>query len=390
MRGLLALFCKILFLMLVLTSSPALLNENDQRLYESIAESDEMSDYTQNVFDPFAATSSLVLSTKDYNSEYFVGELFSIELTAKTDESADFEFELNFEKNKFLNFLNTQTKWEKNANEYTATLYFEAKTVNAELKQIIVSLNRNKEIFQQASLTVNPLQFKRVDAGKNYSQIVAKDLTVRHFKSDFFDNKNLIMTVELSGEGVNLRNFHLNNDKIIMQRIDGLRGDLNSSVAFYSAVFDPSLTELDFSYFNTQTLSLEHTLLRVELSDDKLSTQSDLNPQSSDLDLYKRLFLWALALIGGLVFVFKKSYSFLTLSFISFVLSFFVGGGDAKVALLKANSKAQLLPTSQSTYFYTSQANEEVEVLDKRKDYIKVLLSSGKIGWVKSEALQKN
>lgn len=381
---------KLLILALSFVFAFALLDEKGQQVYNNIAESDELGNYTQNIPDPFVATSSLVLSTKDYKSQYLVGEVFTIELTAKTDEKTDFEFELEFNKNDSLLFLNPNVKWLKNGNEYTTTLWFEAKDVNAALIQILVNLKRNKEIFQQASLNINPLQFKRIDAGKNYAHIVAKELNVKRVKSDYFDDKNLVMVVEFEAQEANLKNFHLNNEKIIQQRVDGFRGDFNTSSAFYSAVFAPSVSELNFSYFNTSTQSLQNISLKVELSNEKLSTQSDLNPKNNDLLFYKRLALWALSGVLVLIFVFKRHYLFFALAVIIFVGSFFIGSKDTQTAILKANSRAKILPTSQSTYFYTSEKDEEVEILGKRKEWVKILLSNGKIGWVSNENLQKN
>lgn len=287
-------------------------------------------------------------------------------------------------------FLNPNVKWLKNGNEYTTTLWFEAKDVNAALIQILVNLKRNKEVFQQASLNINPLQFKRIDAGKNYAHLVAKELNVKRVKSDYFDDKNLVMVVEFEAQEANLKNFHLNNEKIIQQRVDGFRGDFNTSSAFYSAVFAPSVSELNFSYFNASTQSLQNISLKVELSNEKLSTQSDLNPKNNDLLFYKRLALWALSGVLVLIFVFKRHYLFFALAVIIFVGSFFIGSKDTQTAILKANSRAKILPTSQSTYFYTSEKDEEVEILGKRKEWVKILLSNGKIGWVSNENLQKN
>ena len=385
------LFLTLFLTAFVINSSYAQLDEKAQRVYQGIAESDERGDYTQNIFEPFVATSSLVLNAKDYKGEYFVGEVFAIELSAKTTEKTDFELELEFNKNDSLIFLNPSPKWQKNGDEYSTTLFFQARDVNAQLAQITVSLNRNKQTFQQASLNVAPLQFKRIDGGKNYSHLVAKELEIRHFKSDFFDDKNLVMIVELAGKGANLKNFHLNNDKIIQQRVDGLRGDFNESVAFYSAVFTPNLNELNFSYFNTSENRLESVSLKVEISNEQISTQSDLNPKNNSLDLYKRLALWLIALVCGIFFVLKRHYALLVAALIAFGASFLVvSSNTTQMGVLKANSKAQLLPTPQSTYFYTSETNEEVEILGKRQDYVKVLFSSGKIGWVKSEALQED
>ncbi len=383
------LFLALIFSALVLNSAQAQLDEAGKRVYQGIAESDEKGDYTQNIFEPFVATSSLILSTKPYKSDYFVGEVFAIELTATTTEKTDFELEVEFNKNDSLVFLNPSTKWQQNGDDYTTTLYFEASDVNAQLAQISVNLKRNKETFQQASLNINPMQFKRINGGKNYSHIVAQELEIKHFKSDFFDDKNLVMIVELAAKNANLKNFKLNNDKIIQQRVDGLRGDFNESSAFYSAVFAPNLNELNFSYFNTTAQRLESVNLRVEVSDEKISTQSDLNPKNNSLDLYKRLALWALAGIFGVFFVLKRHYVLLVAALIFFGASFLVGSSNAtQMGVLKANSKAQLLPTTQSTHFYTSETDEEVEILGRRDDYVKVLFSSGKIGWVKNEALQ--
>lgn len=384
------LFVSLLLSALMLSVSYGELDEKGKRVYENIAESDERGDYTQNILDPFVATSSLVLDAKPYKGEYFVGEVFSVELIAKTTEKTDFEFELDFNKNEFLKFLNPNVKWQKNGDEYTALLYFEAKSVNAELLQIILKLKRNKEVFQQASLNVNPLQFKNVPDDKIYSGIVADELLIEHFKSDYFDNKNLIMVVEFKAQGANLKNFHLKNNKIIEQRVDGLKGDFNSSSAFYSAIFEPSMNELDFSYFNTNTQKLETINLQVEINDEKISTQTDLNPQNNDLDFYKQLFFWVIAGICGAIFAFKRSYIFLGIALIAFAASFFVVQGGTQTGVLKANSKVKILPTTQSTFFYTSQKDVDIEILGKRDNYFKILLPDGKIGWVTSENLQKN
>lgn len=382
---------KLLILGFTFVLSFAVLDEKGQQVYNSIAESDEMSNYTQNIPDPFVATSSLVLSTQEYKSQYLVGELFTIELTAKTDEQTDFEFELEFNKNDSLLFLNPNVKWEKNGNEYTTTLWFEAKDVNAQLVQILVNLKRNKEIFQQASLNINPLQFKKIDVSKNYAHLVAKELNIKRVKSDYFDDKNLVMIVEFEAKDANLNHFWLDNEKIIQQRIDGFRGDFNNSTAFYSAVFAPNVNELSFSYFNTTTQNLQTINLKVELNDEKLSTQSDLNPKNNDYLFYKRLALWGLTALFIFAFVFKRHYIFFALAVIIFVGSFFIGGSNnTQMAILKANSRAKILPTSQSTYFYTNEKDEEVEILGKRKEWVKILLSNGKIGWVSDENLQKN
>ena len=64
--------------------------------------------------------------------------------------------------------------------------------------------------------------------------------------------------------------------------------------------------------------------------------------------------------------------------------------GGTQTGVLRANSKVKILPTTQSTFFYTSQKDVDIEILGKRDNYFKILLPDGKIGWVTSENLQKN
>lgn len=375
---------KIFLLFVVVLSCFGALDDAAKRVYQGIAGSDERGDYTQNILDPFIATTSLVLDAAPYKSEYFVGEVFAINLTAKTDESTEFEFEVEFNKNDSLVFLNPNLKWQRAGNEYFATLYFEAKDANAELLQIIISLTRNKEAFQDARLNINPIIFKNVAADKKFANLVAQDLQVRHFRSEQFDDKNLVMIVELAAQGANLADFSLQNDKIIEQRVDNIRGDFNATSAFYSAVFAPSVDKIEFSYFNTTTQKFENFSLKVDVRDEKISTQTDLNPKNNSFDMYKRVGLWALALIFIAAFIYKRHFAFIVVAGICVILSLFVGkSSTTQTGILRANSKAQLLPTTQSTYFYTSEKDEEVEILGSRKDYIKVLLQNGQIGWVK-------
>ncbi|WP_249355181.1 hypothetical protein [Campylobacter sp. MIT 12-5580] len=382
---------KLLLLCLaVFISFAASLDDKQKQIYQNIAPSDEMGNYEENIKDTYIATSSLVLSAKEYKKQYFVGEVFSLELSAKTTENTEFDFELSFNKNKELVFLNPEAKWQKNGDEYNIKLYFEAQNSNAKLESIEVALSRNKEVFQRSSLLLEPLNFKRVNADKNYSQIVANDLSVKRTRTSYFDDKNLMMIVELRGENANLNDFHLKDETLIEQRIDNVRGDFNSSIAFYSAIFAPNKKSLDFSYFNLNTQKLETLSIAVELSaDESVSTQSDLNPKNNDLVFYKQLGLWIVAGLCFVFFIFKRSYIALGIAILVLALSFFIGT-DTQTGVVKSGANAKILPTANSTYFRTSKQDEKVEVLAKRQNYIKVLFEDGAIGWIDEKDLQEN
>ena len=387
MRILLAVF----LLGLSFLNAEIKLNETEIQIYKNISQSEEKEDNIEGTVNNIRGLSSLALRVLDYKKDYYVGEVFPITIYAKTDESSEFGFRVDLDKNNDLAFLNKDVKWEKVQGEYKASLWFEAKSTNAKLNNINISLTRNKVPFQDTTLNIENIRFKRVNADKNYANLVASELKVKKFRTNRFDDKNLVMIVELSAKNANLNNFNIANDTtLVKQRIDNVNGDFNSSSAFYSAIFAPSKNELSFSYFNTQSNKLEEINLAVELSSNEtVNTQSDLNPTVNAMDFYKQLALWIIAAVCAFVYIFKRSYVFLAIALIVFILSFFVVSSSYK-ATIKANTSAKLLPTENSTYFYTSSQEEEVDVLTSRQNYKKVLFKNGKIGWVDEKDLQKN
>lgn len=383
-------FLLILFLLFSFGYSKNQLNETELEIYKNMSSSDENEKYNEEVAYDTKENSSLVLRSLDYKKEYYVGEVFPIIIYAKTNEVSDFGFDIELDKNEDLAFLNKNLKWNKKGDEYEAILWFEAKTANAYIKNIKVSLTRNKVAFKESNLKIQDLRFKKINADRLYSNLVASKLEIKKVKTSYFDDKSLVMIVALEAQNANLNNFNITNDTtLIKQRVDNVNGDFNSSSAFYSAIFAPSKKELSFSYFNTDTNKLETVNLEVEISSNEtVNTQSDLNPQSNVIDFYKQFILWFISGICAIFFIFKRSYLLLGVAVVCFALSFMVTSSSYK-AVFKAKASAKLLPTSNSTYFYTSSQDEEVEVLDSRQNYKKILFKDGKIGWVDEKDLQE-
>ncbi|EGC9982579.1 SH3 domain-containing protein [Campylobacter coli] len=363
------------------------LPKEEQQIYQNIAPSDENSDFDSNIYDPFIPQSSLVLTTDDYVNKVYVGEVFPIVLHAKTTEDTNFDFNITLQKSKDLIFLNPDLKWEYIKGDYRAVLWFEAKTSNANLEQISVSLLRNGKIFQSASISIGAIHFENTPNNKNFSHLVASSLEVKKIKTSYFDDSSIITMIELSATNANLKSFFV--DGVEKQGIENLKGDFNSSNAFYYAIFPSTKTDFEFSYFNKDTKKVENMNFKLKISDDEVSTQSDLNPTNRDFNIYKQYALWVLTLVLALIFVWKKNYFILAGALLCFILSFLVDT-HTENATLKSGSRAKILPTESSTYFYTASSNEKVEILSKRLHYVKVLFRDGKIGWVESSDLQKN
>ncbi|WP_223810131.1 MULTISPECIES: hypothetical protein [unclassified Campylobacter] len=368
-------------------SSTKKLGKEERKIYQSISASDENTDFEKNVEVPYISQSALVLNSQNYPQNVYVGELFSIELEVKTNEDTNFDFKIVLDKNDELSFLNPNLKWVQNNDIYKAQLFFEAKTSNAILNSIIVQLTRNNKVFQESKLEINSIRFDSTPTNKDFSHLVASSLDIKKVKTSQFDTENNIMMIELNAQNTNLKSFHIEGIK--KQGVENLRGDFNNSTAYYYAILPNNKLNFDFSYFNKETAKLENFSFKLKLSDDELSTQSDLNPISKDFNEYKRYGLWIIGLLIILVFIFNHSYIALIIAFICFISGFLI---DTSIenGVLKAGARVKILPTENSTYFYTAQNDEDIEILGHRQDYIKILLNDGKIGWANKNDLQKN
>ncbi|MDO4674488.1 SH3 domain-containing protein [Campylobacter sp.] len=363
------------------------LPEQTQKFYQNVAPSDELDDFEKERSDPFVSRGDLALELEDYADKFYVGEVFALELHAKTTEETNFDFQISPLKNEDLLFLNPNPKWDKVNGGYKSTLWFEAKSPNANLDQIIVELLRNNKAFEKASINVADLRFESPPSAPNFSHLVASSLEVKKVKTSHFNDKDVIMMLELDVKNANLKSFFMQG----MQRqgIENLKGDFNASTGFYYAIFPAHKNEFSFSYFNKESKKLENFKLKLQISDNEISTQSDLNPTSKSYNLYKQYALWALALILAALFVWKKGYFILASALLSFALGFLMDT-NTQSATLKSGARVQILPTENSTLFHTAESSQRVEILAKRGRYTKILLNDGKIGWAHHADLRKD
>lgn len=363
------------------------LDDKSKELYKSIAQSNDNNDYQAN-YDNFIPNISLVLNAKEINQDVYINEAFPVELELITNAKINFDINMSFEKSDDMLWINQNPIWQQKNNSYFTTLWFEAKSSNAYLNKIIISLSRNDHIFQSSSLIMKNIDFKKIDAPLNkYSHIVASNLEVKQVRTRSFDNENLIFLMELNAQNTNLSGFYIKGVK--KQGVEEIKGDFSNQSAFYYAILDKNTDKFEFSYFNKDKKELKNFSLKVELKEDILSTQSDLNPKTNNFNFYKQIFLWSICFVFALWFMFKKSYIALGLAILTLIASFLAQNNIYK-AILKAESRVQILPTSNSTHFYSGKYQQEVEVLGSRENYKKILFNNGKIGWVMKDDLQKN
>lgn len=332
----------------------------------------------------------LLLKATNVPKNVVIGEIFSVEIVADTQNDFEFEFETQLDETniKWLNKKNFQ--WVKSeGNKYVGTFYLEATSIDAKTLKVSLTLKRNGENYQSSSINIFLPKLKELRSDENYNHIVADNLEVKKFKTTKFDDINNIMVVEIYGNNVDLSAFNIENKTILKQGVDTINGDFNSQSAYYFAVFKPNKKSLDFNYYNLKKAKFESFSLPVSVEDDDVSTQIGLNPKQSEFSTYKDVTIYSCAVIFILLAIWRRRLSYFFVAAIFIALGIYTYNPFGK-AVLKPDISVSILPTKNSTIFYTSRKNENVEILDTKGDYSKILFADGKIGWVKKDNLVKN
>ncbi len=332
----------------------------------------------------------LLLKATNVPKNVVIGEIFSVEIVADTQNDFEFEFETQLDETniKWRNKKNFQ--WVKSEdNKYVGTFYLEATSIDAKTLKVSLALKRNGENYQSSSINIFLPKLKELRSDENYNHIVADNLEVKKFKTTKFDDINNIMVVEIYGNNVDLSAFNIENKTILKQGVDTINGDFNSQSAYYFAVFKPNKKSLDFNYYNLKKAKFESFSLPVSVEDDDVSTQIGLNPKQSEFSTYKDVTIYSCAVIFILLAIWRRRLSYFFVATIFIALGIYTYNPFGK-AVLKPDISVSILPTKNSTIFYTSRKNENVEILDTKGDYSKILFTDGKIGWVKKDNLVKN
>jgi hydrogenase-4 membrane subunit HyfE len=128
------------------------------------------------------------------------------------------------------------------------------------------------------------------------------------------------------------------------------------------------------------------------LENELVSTQTDLNPNTSNILLYKRVALVVLFVVFLSIYIWKRKKIYLILTLISCV-GVLIYSIPNKTGILKKDSYIFILPTNKSTIFQKTDNNLLVEISIKRGEFVKIIVGQGDesmIGWVKEDDIIKN
>ncbi len=265
---------------------------------------------------------------------------------------------------------------------YYKTFYFKILKEHAKLPTIHIQIDTLFATLPGKEIHATPLK-----APKDFCHVLAQKLQlVKHEEVQYNANHNLVV-LKLSSILGNLEDFHIPWAK--KEKVKELNLSFPKTSVIYYAIVPATLSQLHFSYFNTDKREFHTLRFNIHVKDETVSTQSDIKPAQ---DKYHLLKLVIFGVVGGILLalgIFKRSFlSFVfgvgMLAYMSYMLI------PMQKICVKKGSRIYILPTHNSTAFAILPHSKIFLKLNEVDGYAKIKLSNDKIGWVKDEDICKD
>jgi hypothetical protein len=329
----------------------------------------------------------LYLEYSSHPQRVFTGQKFDVKLKAlilKPLSSYD-KIVTSFSNEDNIEILTSDVVWEKSkASEYNTTISYKVFTDDFILPTITLSLYQGEEVIDFISIESPSIQYERIAVNqKFFSKIIAKKLEIFTVKTKQYNNNILHTTINLKATNGNLEDFILNSYGED-QGIDSL-SDMYPIQNLYYYVMIPSHTkQIKFTYYNTDSKDFVTMTVPIILDEELVSTQTELNPYNSSILIYKQSLSGFFLFLFVLLFIFKRKNVYLFLIVICIAIFAYLFIPNKKI-LLKENVNVYILPSNNSTVFKSLESKEIVEIVNEKKDFIKVLFNNQSIGWLKKD-----
>lgn len=326
---------------------------------------------------------NIYLKNIEYPSNVYTNQIFKIKVKA-TIVVDDYDvIETNFFDSKNITLLNKDSKWKIiNKNEFHNTFIYKANHEQFILPKLEMLLKDSDDNIKYAE-TVEPVNiaFNNIAVeDKLFSQIIAKQLTVVGQKTKQYSNNLLLTVLKINAYNSNLEDFKLNEYQ--QQGIDDFTVEDDLKSIYYYIIIPRDNKALRFKYYNYISKEFETIIVPIELSNDLISTQTDLNPKNSKLLFYQKVLISVLTIIFlALYFIYKRNITLVVIFLL--ICLFIILSLPNKTITVSKNTKIYILPLKNSTIFDTTNEDIEVEFLKSKNGFTKIILPNQKIGWIK-------
>jgi len=316
------------------------------------------------------------------------GEIFSttIKTLSTVKDFTDITYELSNQQG--LKLLNDFPYRKEDSKYYYDTFYFLVTSNEATLPNFKASLHDyNENIYKKTTLLGKKLDVVTLNPKDNFSNIIANSLTLVEYKTSTYDEKHNIVVFILTATNSDITTFNLQN--IFKQGIESVTESFFDSKLIYYTIIDKKIQNLSFSYFNLKKNRYILLNIPIIVTDDSVTTQSDLKPKNQSHQKIKMFIAGGIALIIFILMMIRQKYIYLV--FIMFPLAYIGNMATPnKNICIKEGSEIYLLPVQNATVFEKTNSVYNLQKEGSIKNFTKVKLQNQKIGWVKNEDICSN
>ncbi|WP_428026272.1 hypothetical protein [Arcobacter sp.] len=335
---------------------------------------------------------NIYLSYKSFPEKIFKNQRFEIVLKAIIPVEDYDKIETRFINSQNMNVLNPESPWiEQEDKTFENKFYFKAYENSFVIPTFQVAIYKDLQLVEVENIKPKEVSFSEIGKNiDNFSHVIAKDLVINAHKTKQYNNDELITIMDINAVESNLEDFYIKDVK--EQGISKIEDNYPEQNLLYYLVLPVHAKKIDFSYYNTIEKRFVTIKIPIILENELVSTQTDLNPNKSNILLYKRVVFGFLFVVFLIIFIWKRKKIYLIFTLIS-CIGALIYSIPNKTSILKKDSYVYILPTKKSTIFQKTDKDYIVEVSIKRGEFVKIIVEQGDksmIGWVKENDLIKN
>ncbi|WP_198304945.1 hypothetical protein [Arcobacter vandammei] len=337
----------------------------------------------------FAAKNLYLTVLKEPNSVY-KNQKFEVKVKALITTNDFTSLTTNFSNQSNITVLNPSSPWKKISNDtYENSFYFKVKSSNFRLPLIEVKLWNSSSLIDISSVETKDIRFSNIGKSDDrFSKVIADNIILKAYKTKQYNNQEALTIIDIDAVNSNLEDFNLDN--VVEQGVSNIKeweNIQNLVYYFVTPIYDKNLT---FTYFNSTTNSFKEVKIPLILQNELVSTQTDLNPNDSTFEKYKKVASATVFIIFLLLFIWKRKKYLIPFVLITFIFALIYNLPNEK-GKIKQDSFVYILPTKNSTVFFKADKELKVEVLETKGHFVKVLgIEDGFIGWIKEDSFEKN
>ena len=336
------------------------------------------------------AAKNLYVSYKEIPKQVYKNQKFEVTIKALvTTKNFDY-ITTSFSNAKNINVLNPNSEWiNTDGANYENKFFFKANNGNFQLPDFLNKLVQNENIIEVSNLPSKKIAYSDIAKGdERFSNVIAKDFKLKAYKTKQYNNKESLTIIDVDAINSNLEDFSLFD--IEEQGTSQLVDKYPNQNLIYYIVMPIHKKKVEFNYYNTTSKSFVTITVPLILQNELVSTQTDLNPNDSSFEKYKKMAIIVLLILFVLLYIWKRSKTYLVISVVLLIISIIYLMPN-KTGIVKKDSYIYILPTKNSTIFFKLENEEKVEVLNKKREFIKIMGIDKKfIGWIKEENFGKN